>query len=993
MLKLLKATPRAENYADAFIARYERLLVWSLQLTDRDHQKAEDLVHDTFVQFMLSRPDLDSVQNLEGYLYTMLRNTHISHVRRASQKPQYNLALVEFDSAEISLREADLRRKLQVQEELWKVCQYACLRKDTSKAGSILILRFFYGYYPSEISKVIRSPRQTVDSWLRIARSEAHLYLEDPSSLLVTKQQLTSMSRLEIEGVAAERFLLHLRKAIFTTRSGSCLSSKQLKQIYAANESATSVPTEQLGHIVSCPACLDAVNALLGLPLLSERDPVDTVGRDSTPKGGGGGGAPSGTPPKQLLKKCLNRFHQTFEHRPKELRIAVNGYVLATQKISAEINEQELNLDAEGKVNFVEVFSEQNFRLMLVNIDSPPDGAFEQHFRTELSNGRSLKATLNFGGTWPRLHVSYRDPLIRTELDPQSVIAEELTLPTNVPKSNGSLTRRSLLLAKRLAKLSIPRNVWLKPATVTAMVALLMMSVLVFLELRPKSVATISVAVLLNESAQAEEVLAARKDQVLHRTINLEEKSATGELLARRRIEVWQSADRGVTARRLYGDQGQLIAGDWRRADGVQTLYHHGTKPKIQLLPEKPALNFESVWQLAPSAREFSSLIADASRARVEDGPTSYVINYHAQGRKEGLVKASLTLSREDLRAIEQTLLIQQDNELREYSLVETSFQRHRPGSVAPAVFEPEPFLWKSDTETLRHEGTATESTSPLQPVTASPAIATPQLEIEVLQILNQIGADTGEQVSVSRTASGILQVDAVVDTEARKQEILKALRPVIGNPAVRASVQTFSERVAQLEKRKSLTTPGVVSIEKVEPATNAIPLEPELRRYFEATGVSAGQIDEEIQRFSRRVLGQSSQVLQHAGALKSLAGRFSADELRALDEESRSKWLALIRRHAQALQRANAALRRELSVVLAIRPDEVSDLSGINSDVEILQSINRLFALCSANDATVRAALTLSTDSSKASAIKSSAFWRSLADSEAIAKAISKLE
>ncbi|HEY2970880.1 MAG TPA: sigma factor [Pyrinomonadaceae bacterium] len=69
MLRLLKATPRTDAYADVFIARYERLLVWSLKLTDHDRQMAEDLVHDTFVQFMLSRPNLDTVQNLDAYLY------------------------------------------------------------------------------------------------------------------------------------------------------------------------------------------------------------------------------------------------------------------------------------------------------------------------------------------------------------------------------------------------------------------------------------------------------------------------------------------------------------------------------------------------------------------------------------------------------------------------------------------------------------------------------------------------------------------------------------------------------------------------------------------------------------------------------------------------------------------------------------------------------------------------------------------------------------
>jgi DNA-directed RNA polymerase specialized sigma24 family protein len=49
-----------------------------LQLTNQDHHRAENLMHDAFVQFALSRPDLKHIQNLEAYLYMTLKNTHLS---------------------------------------------------------------------------------------------------------------------------------------------------------------------------------------------------------------------------------------------------------------------------------------------------------------------------------------------------------------------------------------------------------------------------------------------------------------------------------------------------------------------------------------------------------------------------------------------------------------------------------------------------------------------------------------------------------------------------------------------------------------------------------------------------------------------------------------------------------------------------------------------------------------------------------------------------
>ena len=40
------------------------------------------MVHDAYIQFTFTQPDLKAIGNLNGYLYTMLRNLHLSQVRR-----------------------------------------------------------------------------------------------------------------------------------------------------------------------------------------------------------------------------------------------------------------------------------------------------------------------------------------------------------------------------------------------------------------------------------------------------------------------------------------------------------------------------------------------------------------------------------------------------------------------------------------------------------------------------------------------------------------------------------------------------------------------------------------------------------------------------------------------------------------------------------------------------------------------------------------------
>ncbi len=72
MLRLRRVSP---NYRELFVGRYEQLLVWALQLTQGDRAHSEDLLHDLYVLFTTHEPEFDAAQNVDGYLYTCLRQT------------------------------------------------------------------------------------------------------------------------------------------------------------------------------------------------------------------------------------------------------------------------------------------------------------------------------------------------------------------------------------------------------------------------------------------------------------------------------------------------------------------------------------------------------------------------------------------------------------------------------------------------------------------------------------------------------------------------------------------------------------------------------------------------------------------------------------------------------------------------------------------------------------------------------------------------------
>src|SRR5688500_10893176 len=119
-------TPREQE----FTRRYAQLLAWALRLTNNHRATAEDLVQDAFIQLTRSRTHLDEIENLDAYLHRMLRNMHISRLARTAQQVQTNsLSITELE-CQLDAHGIELQERLQAHEELCRICQYACTRKE-----------------------------------------------------------------------------------------------------------------------------------------------------------------------------------------------------------------------------------------------------------------------------------------------------------------------------------------------------------------------------------------------------------------------------------------------------------------------------------------------------------------------------------------------------------------------------------------------------------------------------------------------------------------------------------------------------------------------------------------------------------------------------------------------------------------------------------------------------------------------------------------------
>src|SRR6185436_15300301 len=123
---------------------------------------------------------------------------------------------------------------------------------------------------------------------------------------------------------------------IFNSRRGDCLSAHELKEIYGGGN-ADALTTAKLAHIVSCHGCLDAVNSLLGLPQLAQRYQAEPP-QPKEPPGGATGGGASGGGSSDLTGKFAHRLRETHEHKPQELRIAINGAPVSSLKVSSDLS-------------------------------------------------------------------------------------------------------------------------------------------------------------------------------------------------------------------------------------------------------------------------------------------------------------------------------------------------------------------------------------------------------------------------------------------------------------------------------------------------------------------------------------------------------------------------------------------------------------------------------------------------------------------------------
>ena len=350
------------------------------------------------------------------------------------------------------------------------------------------------------------------------------------------------------------------------------------------------------------------------------------------------------------------------------------------------------------------------------------------------------------------------------------------------------------------------------------------------------------------------------------------------------------------------------------------------------------------------------------------------------------IIAAALTVRQNDWHVIALQLRVQGEGEERSYELREASFeilpaQALNDFSAAPPASSARTKASPMPSASL--DPTASPSASVAPPLVATASAA---LEVEVLERLNQVNALLGEQLHLTRTAEGKLKVEGIVETDARKAELRRALQAVADNPAVKIEISTVAEAQA---RQAQAAPPRKVIIQDAQVTQQTLPVETELRNHFAARGFSGERLEQEVQRFSAQTCSRSSRARAHALALKQIADRFSAAQLQTLDQATRERWRALLNQHANSYRREWQQLRQQLQPIFAVAAETGAASHKLTSDDDLLSAIQRLFKLAATNDAALCQSFSISTEAVAAAAVKRAEFWRAVGTAETLAAQI----
>jgi DNA-directed RNA polymerase specialized sigma24 family protein len=876
----------------AFLDHYSWLFSCALNMTHGQRERAEDLVQDTCVEFLVKSRDLESIGELRGYLNGNLRNLHLLQLRRASRHPGQDLSILDQDSILVGLRTSNVSDELQQLDLLERACGFVCYRKEAARTASILILRFFHGYYPAEICHLLHVRRAAVDLWILRGRTEAKQYLKTPYALPAPPRKT---ERAAFADGSQDNFLRYLRLRIFDSCVSTCPDDDQAVAV---------TDVQRLAHLVSCESCLEKRSDRLGLDDASERMSDEIVERDGGPSGrdrstphnrafgvlrGRGGNRAD-----RLLRRIRSRQRDLFEHRPRELSVVFDGQPHAALQLNAAVNQLHLRLDRRNVPACVGILSERDVRMLLLDADDL-DCTEPRRYAVALSEDRRLEVAVDRGASGPEITIIYRDSaLAAPALDFSRYAAEELRGDEaeslcETQDAGGLMTsdpRPSFwpALWRKAKSFAFPG---MDPLLTTAIV-LSLTGVLCFL-LWLGEAQRISPNALLDHAASWDAASP-------------------------------QSAQPGVIAQtvRIRSPRGALERTIYRDARRRRTA-----KARRLSLPEsslKAALAAAGVdWDEPLSASAYSRWRGRQSSpretVRMVGGQLLVLTTIAPSG--EAIASESLTVRAGDFHPVRRTLELRDAGRI---EIAELSYSVSPWSAANESYFEPEP---------------GSPASAAARPVTVLRLPLLPseaqldEAELSVRIALNDLRDREGQQLAVTRTPRSV-EVDGLVEDEDSKRRLRDRLATL---PNVTTSIRTFEE-MDRLSMHGATPAGSITAVSEVAAPS-----------LLETYLLRRGETPDQVRRTSEQLLEAALAIDRDSKELAYLLDRFRSG--RALTAVADGELEQLLSRHRASLEAELAQQEQVLADAGLLETPGETEPPNTRDEGGLAEAAERNLALC----------------------------------------------
>lgn len=896
-----------------FLDHYDWLLGWARQLTRGTTEDAGDLVQDFYVRFvqMKSSPNFADEDQTRAYLYKALKNMFVSRKLRQGRDAISGLSVVDFDSIEAAVSSVDRSQLLYVRSDLAGICEYAIIRRTTSKAAAAFTLRYFFGYLPSEVASLLRINRATLDAFLQTARLEARAYLTRPGVLrfLDRRDKKTPAFPRHLPERSDELFV-EIQRRILAERAGDCFTQEELSGLYLGDEHRP-LNLNQGAHLVSCPFCLTSAVRLLKLPDLLLQFADESIGS------GGDGGISEDDNLASGVMKLRRKLREVYEHRPKKLQIAVDGHVLGIQSINGAINSLQIKLQPLQQPSFIEVLSEQGVGLLYLDAHETPAVPESHAAAVDLSDGRQLSVSLAFSGDANTVEVYYYDPLFGSELDePPSAPAP--SEPESV-ETKAKATRWSFFRRRERSPLLDKFRVLSVAVCLVVMAAVGTLASMKWFRLHG-SVTEPSAAVLLAQSANQDRN-AIPIDGSVRRTFSLTVESPAGQVVQSGQVRYLHQSASPLTSIEFHGASGKLLAGQWVNREGEVRSYpaKQSTKHASGAMEPTPVV---AGWQTIPDATSFRELSGGDSTLSVHQSGNEYIIDFTRQPQvpSPSIVEAELTLTDDRLHPVAQAFVVHTGDTTQKYVFKEVRYELLRADQVSEHDFAP-PLAVTSD------------------PVGGEQAVqpSSSHLLLAVLNTLSAYGAEAERAIDVERQSDGHLLVQGVLSSESQRQDLTRLLRSIQGQPHLQIALHSVDEPLPSIPPALASEVPQATTI-----SDTPIPMATYLREHVAAHVGPPEASAAAIRDAANLIVQDGSRLRRETWWLGQIGDHyFSPTDLQEMSLSDQRSWLDLLAHHLNNCSSGLTRLRSDLF----IRDDaeSIADPHPFRNTGELALSTTRL--------------------------------------------------